>query len=886
MAVTLLLAAGSLLAAENPAETGAFNSALRQLSDGFWPQAEAGFVEITQTFTNSARLPEAFLYQAQARYQMTNYAGAIDLLLAHQGQAGVWADQYLFWLGQACLKKEDFAAAGAAFARVVKEFPGSSRCLEAALGEATASAKRADWRHVVDLLQRADGVFQSTARTNATSEPVVNGFLLLAEALFAQRDYPAADAILEPLAKAQVNPKLAWQLQFLRCRLRVAQGRAPEALQNTSNLLTAAAGVAAGGGDRGFQAESFAFQAALLEQLGQGEAAMAAYTNNLADGIPAERQSQALMKVTELFVARNKVGEAAQKLEEFSLRNTNAPATGVALLLLGELRLRQFVTSLETNLPLNTTTNVSPATNNLQRSVAALTALIKKFPQSHLVGKAQLDLGWCLWLTNDWPGCQAACQAALERLPISPDHATARFKLADAQFEQKNYAGAVTNYNGIIKQYAGLPEVETNLFERALYQTVRAGLDGGDLLAAGDALGRILTWYPDGFHTERAYLLAGQTISRRGNPAGARAMLTNFVQRVPGAKLAPQICLTVARTYEQENKWPEAIQEYTRWLERFTNCDARPRAEYSLALAYSQARNETNALTLLTNFVARYATNELAPLAQWWIGDYYYRNGPQVEAERTYKLICQNTNLAPSDPLIYQARMMAGRAAVACQNWPNAINHFTNLTSDAKCPREVWQQAMFAYGDALMSQESTNRQIDYEMAIDIFRKISDTPTNRLALLALGEKAIAYSQWAELTRNYYALTNALQAYQQVLASSNADISARSMALVGQGIVLEKQSQQRAAPEKKALLEQALDKYLAVFYEKNLLLAGEQADSFWVKKAGLEAARLLQTTELQNWQQAINVYERLKKRLPPLSARMDKEILKAREKAGAR
>lgn len=878
MAVTLLLAGGPLLAAETPTETGAFNSAYNQLRDTFWQQAEAGFAEFSQKFTNSVRLPEAFLYQAQARYQMTNYAGAIELLLAHQGQAGKWADQYLFWLGQAYLKKEDYPAAGGAFSNLVSQFRDSARCLEAGLGEATAWAKRGEWPRVLELLQKPDGVFQSAARTNSASEQVQSGYLLLAEGLLSRQDYGAAEAILQPLGKAQMNPRLAWQRQYMVCRIRVAQGRLQEALQSTTNLVASAATTT----ERGLLAESFAFQAGLCEQLGRGDEAITAYTNNLASGFPPERQRQALEKITELCLARNLVAEAAQKLEEFSTRCPDSPATDLALLMLGEMRLRQYVSVLETNRVANLATNAPAATNLLWRGVVALTELAKKFPQSPLAGRGQLDLGWCRWLQQDWPGCQAACQAALERLPVSPDQATARFKLADAQYEQKNFAGAITNYNAIIEQYGHLPEVKTNLFEAALYQAVRAGLDGGDLAAASNALAKILALYPNGFRTERATLLAGQAISRRGNPAAAREILAGFAQRAPEAKLLPWVSLAIARTYEQENKLPEAIAEYTRWLQRYPDCVARPQAEYCLALAHSLAGHDTNALSLFTNFVARFPTNELTPLAQWWIGSCYFGQHAWVEAELSFKLIFEDTNL-PASELRYPARMMAGRAAFAYGNWPHAINHFTNLTSDLRCPRDLWLQAMSAYGDTVISQNSTNKIEDYKVALAIFSAISEHPTNRLTVLALGQKANCLLQWALLTRQYEELTNAFLAYQQVVNSSNADVSARSMALVGQGAVLEKQAQQKTGPEHLALLEAALNKYLYVFYGTNLH-EGEQADSFWVEKAGLEAARLVGTGELHNLQQEISIYERLKKLLPPRGPWLDAKIIKAREKAG--
>jgi TolA-binding protein len=878
LTVTGLLAAGPLLAAEAPGETGAFNSAYNQFHDTFWEKADAGFAEFTRKFTNSARLPEAFLYQALARCQMSNYDGAIDLLLAHQGQAGKWADKYLLSLGQACLKKPDYPAACGAFSNLVSQFPDSSLRIEAALGEATAWARRQDWPRVIELIQKPGGVLQSAARTNLANEVVQNGFLLLAEALFARQDYPAADAALQSLAQVKMNPKLDWQRLLLLCRIRLAQGRPQDALPYTTNML----GAAGESADRELLAETFAFRADLFEQLGRGDDALVAYTNNLAGGTPPEHQRQALEKSTGFFLARDRVAEAAQTLDAFSTNNPDAPPTDLALLKLGELRLRQYVEASPTNRLATTATNAPAANTNLHRAIIALRDLARKFPRSPLLGKGQLDLGWCLWQEQDWAGCQAACQAALEHLPPSLDQATARFKLADAQFEQKNFVGALTNYSAIVERYAAFPEVQTNLVERALYQKVRAGLDGGDLAAASNAVFQILACFPKGFLTDRATLMAGQAISRHRHPDAARELFTRFAQLAPDAQLLPQIDLAVASTYEQENKLPEAIWQLTRWRERYTNCPARPQAQYSLALDYSLSGNQTNAFMLFTNFVAAFPPNQLTPLAFWWIGSHYFNHGAYLDAEREFKSIF-DTNFPPSD-LSYPARMMAGRAAFSLADWSDAIKYFTNLINDASCPADLRLQAMFAYADTLMSREPTNRVDDCKTAIQVLGRIcQEYPTNQHVFLAYGQKANCHLQWAALTHQYDDLTNALQAYQHVIDTTNADVNARSMALVGQANVLQKQAEQKTGPEKKALLESALNKYLAVF-EGNLR-DGEKAESFWVKKAGLELATLLtEPSEVQNWKQALSVYEHLKKDLPVLGPSLQRKILEARERAG--
>src|SRR5208283_4587364 len=123
----------------------------------------------------------------------------------------------------------------------------------------------------------------------------------------------------------------------------------------------------------------------------------------------------------------------------------------------------------------------------------------------------------------------------------------------------------------------------------------------------------------------------------------------------------------------------------------------------------SQAGNETNAFELFTNFVAQYPTNQqLTPLAQWWLADYFFGLGGTnyVDAERNYKLLYQNTNWQGS-PLIYPARMMAGRAAVARQGYSDAIGYFRALEADTNCLMDLRVQAAFAHGIALMQMEST-----------------------------------------------------------------------------------------------------------------------------------------------------------------------------------
>lgn len=841
-----LLAAGPQVRAASAGENRAFDSASKDFSNGIWDRAESEFGAFRQTFTNSSRLPEAVLFQAEARFQRTNYDGAMQLLSAYQDFAGNLGDEYLFWQGQAAFEKRDFKAAADLFARLVHVFPASPRRLEAALRQANSYALRSDWGRVAQLLEQTNGVFQTAARTNLASELVSRGFLLLGEAQIAEGNIDAAQSALKAIGAAALDPELAWQRQQLFCRVSLARGRLEEAFQQSTNLPA----LAAASKKSYLEAETAAFQADILEQLGRTQEAIAAYQRNLGEGVPAGRQRQALLKITQLSLAQTnespkvfavKIAEAAQTLEKFLARAPLPDSADLALLTLGELRLRQYEAGQLANGLTGAATNALIATNYLQEAISAFERFTTNFPKSSRFGKVELDLGWCFLRSTNLPASQAAFRLAVERLPVGLDQAIAYFKLADVEYLQTNFPAAISNYQAVIDKFAVLPQARTNLLEPAFYQIIRAGLASGNLPAATNALAHLLHSFPDGFYSDRAVLLTGQAIGPQ-NPAGARRLFLDFAQGYPADPLLPELQLAIARTYELQNQWTNAIPQYDQWLAQFTNNPARPRAEYFRARADFEAGRETNALRAFTAFVADYPTNELAPMAQWWVADYYYSAGNFWEAEKNYQLCYQNTNWPPSE-LSYQAQMMAGRSAFGRQGWKDARDYFTTLALNTNCPAGVppetfnmlRAQAFFALGDTLLAQDSTNRLADAQDAISAFNQIFYLcPSNQLAVLAWGEKANCFLT----SQDYGAASNA---FQMVLDSPLAAPAARSMAKVGQGVILEKLAEQKSGPERGQLLLLASNSYLDV-YDGKILRDGEKADPYWKRKAGIEAARL--------------------------------------------
>ena len=814
----------------------------------FYAETEKLAADFCRNYTNSILLPKVLLLQAKARFEQSNYVGAAEILLSRFNPRDPLADEYLYYLGLTEGKRGQYRQAAEVLERLTKEYPTSDHVLEASIQQAAAYAMMTNWPRVIELLSQTNGTFQTAARKPQESgDPRFRGFLLLSQAQMAVSNYAAAEATLRTFDKSLLSPTNVWQRQYLLCRIQLADGRAEEALQNTTNLIARA-------GDTmlpALEAESAAFRASILEQMGRLDEAITNYNQNLIEGRPGFRQRQAISKISELSIRQGKIGDGAQLLDQFLAQYPDSNSADLALMTVGELRLRQFEERTGTNDLAVSATNFVAQTN-LSQALNSFEILVRKFPQSSHFARGELDLGWCLWFANRMPECQQALQIAIGTLPESTDQALAYFKLADAQFRQGNFKWAITNYGILVKKFAvraNQSVTVSNLFEPALYQEIRASLAMGDLDSATNALGKILEWYPEGFHTERAVLLTGQEISDKGGPSRARALFVGFMNVISKAASIPEVQLAIARTYEKENDWTNAIQTYERWLKVFTNNPARAQAEYYHAWAISQTGDRTNAFGCFTNFISHFPTNDLAALAQWWVADFYYGIGAFSSAEGRYQTIFLQW---PGTDLAFEAQLMAGRAAFQRQSLRDADRYFTNLCNNTACPVDLKFQALFAHGDTLGSDPKPENYVEAINAFDHI--ISYYSSNHLATLALGQKASYALQLAGLSGEYESVATNFLA---VINSPQADARATNIATIGKAIVLEKMAKQRP-DEARQLREEALNDYVNVFINE------QQPEMFWTRKAGMEAARL--AFEMREWQKSLLIYQKLQKMLP--------------------
>src|SRR5688572_8816877 len=106
--------------ASTAAENRAFKEAKSAFEDTIWERAERQFAAFVEKFPDSSLAAEAVLYRAQALFQLNRFGEAIPLLEERKANAGTQTDRYLYWIGEARFRSQDYAAAAVAFAELTR----------------------------------------------------------------------------------------------------------------------------------------------------------------------------------------------------------------------------------------------------------------------------------------------------------------------------------------------------------------------------------------------------------------------------------------------------------------------------------------------------------------------------------------------------------------------------------------------------------------------------------------------------------------------------------------------------------------------------------------------------------------------------------------------
>ncbi len=892
--ITFLLARGDLSAQElNQPADRLWNAALSAFEDGFWERSIQDLDEYLKLSPGAAATSRALLYQARARSLLGEPEAGIRILLNRLDSTDLWQSEYLYWLGVLNLEAGRFGESLRFFEQVISN-PDTERAesaeihvdrqLDACLAASKALRQLGDAGRSQDFIRAHSEIFKiESGEPSLESAKIKTQIQLnLAFSLFETSGPADALSFLESASQEalQAFPEALWGHKALRFRIAREIGESGVALELARELKTLSTRPELA--SNLFKANSFL--GAALKEHGDLEEAQQVFELNLGDNVTEILRREALINISNILIESNQADLAVDRLKEFIEGYPSDPIIDLAQLTLGELYLKIYhrmkedqTEDAQGEIRVAMRLMLDPARDAFQRT-------LDQFPESPLVGKAMLNLGWVYWEkgADFLPQSLEMFSKAAEALAISKDQAIAQLKLADCYFQTGQYIKAIERYQQLLKDYEFSQSIRKEIFPIALYQIILASVALGDLDQAQITMNDMLIKFRDGKLSDRSLLLVGKAYTQQGKPEYGRSILEMMKKNYPESPLLVEADLAIAKTYAEEQNWSKAVEAFNLWIETNPQSPNLAEAHYQRALCYSgQGENQT----ALKSFLAMerdFPKNALTHLARLWVADHYFNQRDFLLAEAAYRKLFES-DLDVSPALKDQALMMAGRAAFALQEFDRAASHFKEVVQSGA---EAFKpQALFAYGDVLLRRPQTNPAAPlehYAAAREVFEQIPrNYPKHPIAAAALGQIGNCYLQQAALDGTLY--EKAILAYSETIRSEMADVSVRSQAEIGIAKAYEKQSSKTNVPEKsKEFMNLALDHYLNVLYGKNLK-SGESPNPLWIKEAGLAAARVLENRG--DWLQVTRIYERLGSLDPQSQAALSRRLSDARRKLSA-
>lgn len=885
----LALGFGATVFGQNAETDRLWSSAQSAFEDGFWERSIRDFEEYIGQTPAEDQIALAVLFQAQARAKLEEPEAGIRLLQNYLDRAGIWRTEYLYWLGELSLKADRLDDCLKFFKQVL-EAPAASvdnltktqdRRLDACLSASRAVAKGADAESIQSFSQQYSSIFQlsSGEPTLAIVREKVRIHLILAEALLESVGPDPAALFLDKLSAEAVTaiPDALWDRLYMELLIKRKKQETAPAVEIARKLKS----ISESSQLEAKLSRSISLLGRALKENGNLKEALLVFQSNLNAPVAESLRREALLNIATLLIESDQADQAAERLKQFIQQYPQDPIIDLAYLTLGELYLKIYYSLKEAQTSGSTGETKVAMNLMLDPAQAAFNTLLKKFPDSQLKGKTCLNLGWIYWERGETerPRSLEMFSQAVALLEMSKDQAVAQWKLADCYFETGHYMKAIERYQQLLQDYEYSDSIREEIFPNALYQIILASVALGDLEQAQITMNDMLLKFSNGSLSDQSLLLVGRAYTRQGRPEYGRSILELLKKRYPNSPFIGEADLAIAKTYAEEKEWSKALGLFEKWIETHAESPALAQAEYNRALCYATMNDKEQALKLFQLIDKKYPTHPITRLARLWVADHYFNERNFILAEASYRKLFE-TDAETSPVLRDQARMMAGRAAFALQEFDRAAVHFKTIVETGT--ESFRPQALFAYGDVLLRRPSTNPASpleNYAAAREVFEQIPRSyPKNPIAAAALGQIGNCYLQEAARDNSLY--EKAALAYSEAIRAEVSDISTRSQAEIGLAKSYEKQSAMISSTQRKTnLIQQALDHYLNVLYGNNLK-PGEVPNPLWIKEAGLAAARLLESRE--DWLQVTRIYKRLSALDPQSRASFERKLSDAQKR----
>ncbi len=448
--------------------------------------------------------------------------------------------------------------------------------------------------------------------------------------------------------------------------------------------------------------------------------------------------------------------------------------------------------------------------------------------------RALFGKGWSLWEQQRYEEAATAFENSASKDSDADRRITAWVKAGDARLAAKQAGIAAENYHHVSEN-----NPEHSLAARALYQYSIALLAADKTQEAQHTFEKTEEQYPASDFAARAAIQRAEHLKQEKEWALALDEYRRIANQYTNAT-------TQATAIHQQglilfgfDRFDEALEKFHLVSKTYPESHVAPQATYMHGFCrYLQGDIET-ALEICRNFISTYPDSLWTPEVHFWLGEHAYNQGNYTQAQATFLDILARF---PQNELADDALFWAGHSLLKQDSFLEAFTLYGRLAKEYP-ESELLLNTRFAQGEALSQLGEFSRAIlAYEEAI---KTDSDHPLADRARGRLGDCLFTLGT-TETTR----YQEALEAYQALYKRPNTPFALKLQSLY----------KIARCEEKMELPEKAFAHYIETVYMATNHNAPLSPDAtLWFTRAALEAAT--QQEHKSQWQEAINIYQRI-------------------------
>ncbi|MDD5005979.1 MAG: tetratricopeptide repeat protein [Candidatus Omnitrophica bacterium] len=831
--------------AEELSEEDAFLVAKNAYDDGSYGVSLNLFQKFINDFPDSQANTEARLYIAQCFFQNNKFIEARDILTKLEKSYVSYGieDRFLYWSGQVYLKVKDYKEAAKYFKKMVEMHPNSSLLFETKM--------LLGWVFLQDgKYDEAEQIFDTLTRSedNAIQEEAL---FKKGEALFQKKDYNGVLENYTIFTKVFPDSDKLTKVYFY-------MGDANFYLDNFDKAISYYSMALEKTDDNWLKAASL--QGEAWSYLKQNKLKESQDAFSRIDGLEVKnfnKENFYFGKAT-LYYRLNRLDEALNYYNE--LIKMYPRSDMIIQVLFGKAECLVGLSRLE------------EATDAYLKVIYRAGKIDDK-ETKEIVVKAHYNLGRIYLKTEDPRSALGEFQKAIALSNDDQIKLSSLYELGGIYQNRQEFDKAIDVYTRILKDY---PYNSYN--DYVWYQLSLVYLKLGKTETAISSLREFNKKFTQSELLDEVNYYLGYAYFKNNEFKESCNQLQKFLDAFPDSPYRDRASYLLAVSFNNRGMFKEAIDNFEKVLKEFAqNKDLAEKSDYAVANALYQMGEEKQAISKFKQFTEEYPESSIAPNVIFWLGQYYYENSLFESARNSFETIIQK--YPEYNNLVQEARYEIGLTFLAENKLDSATESFSKLLESCNL-KQVKLKTMLALGDLFLEQDK--RKEAAQMYKDLIQLACSAMDSSIPKTVSKEenKGLELSDFLDYTGEKANTQNPVIATYKSLGKDNNDFANKFIKLayiklgdlyredrnfsdavynyrgamkylVGESGV-ELQFKIAECSEESNNIDTSLEEYLKIPY----IYGG---DRIWAIKGLLRAARIYEDKE--NWQEAVNIYEKV-------------------------